>query len=268
MLLPLLVALAAGLATSVGGAIALHPRGLRREWLAVALAFAAGAMLVISFVQAVPLGVASLRESVPDAAATGLTFLAFFVGIGLVMLIDRLLPVQLNPSETEGREADVTAPDDGRATRRLLRSGVLVALVLALHNLPEGMATFLATYADPQVGLTLAAAVAIHNVPEGIAIAAPIYAATGSRAKAFWWATASGFAEPVGALIAAALIAWVVPAWAFGLLYGLVAGMMVFLALDELLPGARRYQTAPHQSVYGMVAGMAAVALSIVLFAA
>ena len=267
MLLALLVSLGAGLATSVGGAIALHPRGLRRGWLAVALAFAAGAMLFISFAQAIPLGVEAFGEAVDAPLATGLTYLAFFLGIGLVLLIDRVLPGELNPSETEGRENEVASPDARRATRRLLRSGMLVALVLGLHNLPEGMATFVATYSDPTVGLTLAVAIAIHNVPEGIAVAAPIYAATGSRRKAFWWATASGLAEPVGALLAAALVAWVVPPAFVGLLYGLVAGMMVFLAVDELLPGARRYQTSPHQSVYGVIGGMGAVALSIVLFA-
>lgn len=267
MLLPLLVALAAGLATSLGGALALHPRGLRREWLAVALSFAAGAMLVVSLVQAVPLGVAALRSTFDEAAALGIAFAAFFAGVGLVMLIDRAVPGRLNPSAIEGREAEVTGADEGDATRLLLRSGALVAVVLALHNLPEGMATFLSTYADPEVGLSLAAAVAIHNVPEGIAVAAPIYAATGSRAKAFWWATASGLAEPFGALAAAAL-AIAVPPWAFGTLYGFVAGMMVFLVLTELLPGARRYQSSPHQSEYGLAAGMAAVVLSMVLFAA
>lgn len=267
MLFALAVALAAGLATSVGGALALHPKGLRRDWLAVALAFAAGSMLVISFVQALPLGIEALEPAFGEGGAMALAFAAFFAGVGAVLLIDRLLPAELNPSETEGLDAEHLSPDAQRATRRLLRSGVLVAVVLGLHNLPEGMATFVASYADPHVGLTLAAAIAIHNVPEGIAVAAPIYAATGSRRAALGWATVSGLAEPVGALLAAALVAWVVPPALVGLVYGFVAGMMVFLAVDELLPGARRYQTSPHQSVYGLVAGMAAVALSIVLFA-
>ena len=147
------------------------------------------------------------------------------------------------------------------------RRSTLLMFAVTLHNFPEGMATFIATYSDPALGLTLATAIAIHNVPEGIAVAAPVYAATGSRSKAFWWATASGLTEPIGGLIAAALVAWVIPPAFFGVFYGLVAGMMVFLALDELLPGAWRYQTDKHQTVYGMLAGMAVMALSFVLFA-
>ena len=114
----------------------------------------------------------------------------------------------------------------------------------------------------------LGIAIAIHNVPEGIAVAAPVYAATGSKRKAFWWATFSGMTEPIGGLIAAAVVSWMVPPEFFGIFYGVVAGMMVFLALDELLPGAWRYQTDKHQTVYGMLAGMAIMALSFILFAA
>ncbi|WP_232548411.1 zinc transporter ZupT [Propioniciclava soli] len=264
MVLALAVALLAGLATSIGGALALGRRTLRRSWLAVMLAFAAGAMLIVSFVQAIPLGLTALQASFGESAAHLLLWASFFTGIGLVLAVDRLLPVQLNPNETAG--GDVSSTGDQLRTGRLLRSGLLVAGVLALHNLPEGMATFVATYADPGVGLPLAVAIAIHNVPEGIAVAAPVYAATGSRTQAFWWATASGLTEPLGALLAASLLAWVVPPVFFGVVYGLVAGMMVFLALDELLPGAWRYQTDKHQTVYGMLAGMAVVVASIVLF--
>ncbi len=267
MALALLISLLAGLATSVGGLLVLGGRALQRSWLAVALAFASGAMLLVSLVELLPLGVEALSKQFDPLAANALAFGSFFLGIGLVLAIDRLLPEPLNPNETEGREAEVAAGEGRLQTRSLLRSGLLVALVLGLHNLPEGMATFFSTYSDLQVGVTLAVAIAIHNVPEGIAVAAPVYAATGSRKQAFWWATASGLTEPIGGLIAAALVAWVIPPAFFGVFYGLVAGMMVFLALDELLPGAWRYQTDKHQTVYGMLAGMAVVALSLVLFA-
>ncbi|MBK8462320.1 MAG: zinc transporter ZupT [Nigerium sp.] len=266
MLTALLISLLAGLATSIGGVIALGPGARRRSRLAVTLAFSAGAMLIVSLVELLPLGIASLHQQFEPTAATALAYVSFFVGIALVLAIDRFLPHSLNPNETEGREGEV-AEGEVQETRALLRSGLLVALVLALHNLPEGMATFFASYSNLAVGIPLAAAIAIHNIPEGIAVAAPVYAATGSRAKALWWATASGLTEPLGALLAAALVAWVIPPALFGIIYGLVAGMMVFLALDELLPGAWRYQTDKHQTVYGMLAGMAVVALSFVLFA-
>lgn len=266
MYFALLISLVAGLATSVGGLIALGPGANRRSRLAVTLAFSSGAMLVVSLVELMPLGIASLEKQFEPRLAATLGYLSFFVGIAAVLAIDRFLPHSLNPNETEGRESEVVE-GEVHQTRALLRSGLLVAVVLALHNLPEGMATFFASYSDLSVGLPLAAAIAMHNIPEGIAVAAPVYAATGSRAKALGWATASGLTEPLGALIAAGLVAWVIPQAFFGIFYGVVAGMMVFLALDELLPGAWRYQTDKHQTVYGMLAGMAVVAVSFVLFA-
>ncbi len=266
MLVAFAISLLAGLATSVGGIIALGPGANRRSRFAVTLAFSAGAMLIVSLVELLPLGIASLHEQFEPRWATAVGYGAFFAGIGIVLAIDRFLPHSLNPNETEGREQEVVEGEMPQ-TRALLRSGLLVAFVLALHNLPEGMATFFAAYSDLTLGIPLAIAIAIHNIPEGIAVAAPVYAATGSRSKAFWWATLSGLTEPLGALIAVLLVSWVIPAAFFGVFYALVAGMMVFLALDELLPGAWRYQTDKHQTVYGMLAGMAVVALSFVLFA-
>ncbi len=267
MLLALLVSLLAGLATSVGGLLALGRRTLDRSRLAVALAFAAGAMLLISLMELLPLGIGVLSQQFDPVPAAALGYGSFFGGILLVMVIDRVLPAELNPSETEGQKPEVTAQGVVQ-TRRLMRSGLLVAVVLALHNFPEGMATFFTTHTDPQLGITLAIAIAIHNVPEGIAVAAPVYAATGSRKKALGWATASGLTEPLGGLLAALLVSFVIPPAFIGVFYALVAGMMVSLALDELLPGAWRYQTDKHQTVYGMLAGMVLVAMSFVVFAA
>ncbi|SNU02057.1 zinc transporter, ZIP family [Ruaniaceae bacterium KH17] len=266
MVLALMVSLLAGLATSIGGALVLNEKTLQRNFLAVALAFAAGAMIIISLIQIIPLGISYMSEITSERNSMLIVWLSFFAGIALVMVIDRVLPDVLNPNEMEGRERSLTVGDT-HSTQKLMRSGMLVALVLGLHNFPEGMATFFTTYQDATVGITLAVAIAIHNVPEGIAVAAPVYAATGSKRKAFWWATFSGMTEPLGGLFAAAVVSWVVPAEFFGIFYGTVAGMMVFLALDELLPGAWRYQTDKHQTIYGMLGGMAIMALSFILFA-
>lgn len=264
MLTALLFALLAGLATSVGGLLSLHKKVLERPFLAASMAFAAGAMLFVSFVEIIPLGLASLGVAFDDKTARWWVYGAFFVGIMVVAGIDKILPSSLNPNEIEGKE-DALSTVEKRDNKRLLRSGVLVALVLALHNFPEGMSTFFATYQDVTAGAVLAVAIAIHNIPEGIAVAAPVYAATGSRKKAFWWATVSGLAEPIGALVAFALVNAFMPNYLFGIMFGLIAGMMVFIAIDELLPGARRYQTDKHQVVYGLLAGMVTVAISLLL---
>ena len=181
----------------------------------------------------------------------------------MVLLIDKLLPKSLNPSETEGA---VPTSADKRTNRRLLRSGALVAIVLALHNFPEGASTFAVTYSDLKAGVVLAVAIALHNIPEGIAVAAPIYAATKSRKKAILWATLSGLTEPLGALAMALVMTVFLPASLLGVVFGLVAGMMVAISLDELLPASWRYNTKPHQTVYGLLTGMVVVSLSIVLF--
>lgn len=264
MALALLLSLFAGLATSIGGALALHRKFLERPFLATAMAFAAGAMLFVSFVEIIPLGISALLDVYGDKVSRWLVYGAFFVGIVIVASIDKLLPSSLNPSEIEGRE-DTLSKGQKRHNKRLFRSGFLVALVLGLHNFPEGMSTFFATYQDVSAGIVLAVAIAIHNIPEGIAVAAPIYAATGSRRKAFWWATLSGLTEPLGALVAFGLISVFIPEYLFGIMFGLIAGMMVFIAIDELLPGARRYQTSYHQVVYGLIAGMLMVALSLLI---
>lgn len=264
MVFALLLSLLAGLATSIGGALALHKKFLERPFLAMAMAFAAGAMLFVSFVEIIPLGLTALGETYDSRTSRWIVYGAFFVGIIFVALIDKVLPKSFNPNEIEGKEDDLSS-SDRKVNKRLLRSGLLVALVLGLHNFPEGMSTFFATYQDVSAGIVLAVAIAIHNIPEGIAVAAPVYAATKSRKKAFWWATISGLAEPVGAVIALVLVNTFIPQQLFGVMFGLIAGMMVFIAIDELLPGARRYQTDKHQVVYGLLAGMIIVALSLLM---
>ena len=264
MLLALLLSLLAGLATSIGGLLVLHKKFLERPLLAMSMAFAAGAMLFVSFVEIIPLGLTALADTYDARTAKWIVYSAFFVGVVIVAMIDKVLPSSLNPSEIEGKESQLSGSDK-KTNKKLLRSGLLVAVVLALHNFPEGMSTFFATYQDPTAGIVLAIAIAIHNVPEGIAVAAPVYAATRSRKKAFWWATASGLTEPLGALVALAIVSVFVPPELFGIVFGLIAGMMVFIAIDELLPGARRYQTDKHQVVYGLLAGMGVVAVSLLL---
>ncbi len=149
--------------------------------------------------------------------------------------------------------------------RRLKRIGTLTALAIAIHNFPEGMATFIAAMSDPGLGVAIAVAIAIHNIPEGIAVSVPIFYATGSRRKAFWHSFASGLAEPVGAIAAYLLLMPFIGPLTFGLLFAGVAGIMVFISLDELLPAAREFGEH-HLSIYGLIAGMAIMAISLLLF--
>ena len=142
--------------------------------------------------------------------------------------------------------------------------GLFTALAIAIHNFPEGIATFMSVIQDPSVGVAVAIAVAIHNIPEGIAVAIPIFYATGKRMKAFKWSFASGLSEPLGALVAFILLMPFLTDTMFGIVFAGVAGIMVFISIDELLPAAKKYDEE-HSSIYGLVAGMAVMAISLVL---
>lgn len=266
MLAALLISLIAGLATSIGGLLVTHKKVIDRTVLSISLAVAAGAMIFLSFMEMMPKGVKAMAVTYDIKISTLVVFGAFFLGIVLVLMIDRLLPKSLNPSET-GSEEEST-DEEKKTNRRLLRSGAFVALVLALHNFPEGASTFAASYQNIQGGIVLAVAIALHNIPEGIAVAAPIYAATKDRKKALFWSTVSGLTEPLGALVMALLMTTFLPASLLGGIFGLVAGMMVAIALDELLPASWRYQTDKHQTIYGLLGGMLLVAVSVVLLSA
>lgn len=267
MWVALLLTTLAGAATLLGGLFALHTKCIRRGVLSAALGFAAGAMLLVSFAEMLPAS-QDVLVSAYDSHAFGISLVAFFVGMAVIGLIDRLLPKSVNPSEREGLE---NLPCDGLSaaeTKRLLRSGLLVASAIALHNFPEGLVTFMGALQDPQLGTALAIAIAIHNIPEGIAVAAPIYAATKNRAKAFGYTAFSAVAEPLGAVAGYLVLGAILPDSLLGALFAAVAGMMVFICIDELLPAAKRYETHNHQAISGCIAGMAIMALSLVLLLA
>ncbi|USQ76033.1 ZIP family metal transporter [Ornithinimicrobium cryptoxanthini] len=259
----------AGAATIAGGVLALHPGMRRRGALAVSLAFAAGVMIVLSVLEILPLSVTTLRESAvprPLVWTSG----AFLVGAVLVLLIDRFLPERI--VRDAAHSADVATDSEARSdaaeltgSHRLMRSGLLIALVIGAHNAPEGLMTFLAMLESPELGVPLAVAIAIHNVPEGIAVAAPIYVATGRRRPALGWAAVAGLAEPIGALVGYFALRVILPPQLLVLTLALVAGMMIALSLRELIPAARRYQTHPAQSLGGLVAGAAVVWSSLAL---
>lgn len=149
--------------------------------------------------------------------------------------------------------------------------GLFTALAIGIHNFPEGLATFLAALENPHLGIAIAIAIALHNIPEGISVSVPIFYATGDRKRAFMYSLLSGLAEPVGAGVAYLVLLFfaggndaVVPPELMGILFGGVAGIMVYISLYELLPTSRAYGKG-HDSLLGLVAGMAVMALSLLL---
>lgn len=255
----------AGLSTGIGSALAFFAKQTNTRFLTASLGFSAGVMIYVSLVEIFVKARESLSAAVGPSQGYLLTTLAFFGGIFLIALIDKLVPSFENPHEIRGVE-DMTLPDDTEMKRKSLeRMGLFSALAIAIHNFPEGLATFVGGLQDPALGLSIALAIAIHNIPEGIAVSVPLYYATGSRKKAFGLSFLSGLSEPVGALVGYFLFFRYFNDYVFGLLFAVVAGIMVFISLDELLPTAEKYGEH-HVAMYGVVAGMAVMACSLVLF--
>ena len=254
--------LLAGLSTGIGSAIALLAKRTSKRFLSVSLGFSAGVMIYVSFVEILVKARESLVKVHGKETGMWLAVGAFFGGILLIALIDRLVPAFGNPHEVRS----VEDMDEDPAKRRLARMGLLTALAIGIHNFPEGLATFAAALANPALGVSIAVAIAIHNIPEGISVSVPVYYATGSKKKAFWLSFLSGLSEPVGALTGYLLLRSFFSPTVFGVLFASVAGIMVFISLDELLPAAKEYGTG-HYAIYGLIGGMALMALSLLLLA-
>lgn len=259
-----LLTLFAGLSTGIGSGLAFFAKKTNTKFLSISLGFSAGVMIYVSMIEIFSKAQDSLVGVYGQKLGNWYTILGFFGGIFLIAIIDKLIPEFENPHEIHKIE-DVEKEVEYAKRNKLLKMGVLSAIAIAIHNFPEGLATFTAAITDPKLGIAIAVAIAIHNIPEGIAVSIPLYYATGSKKKAFWYSFLSGLAEPVGAIIGFAILMPYLNDTIFGLLFASVAGIMVFISLDELLPTAREYGE-PHSAIYGLIGGMIVMAVSLILF--
>jgi len=286
----------AGMATGIGSTIAFTFKRTNYRFLSVATGFSAGVMLYVSFVEIFPQGIAALTRYYGATWAQWINTASFFGGMFFIGVIDNLVPAAVNPHETHAEvetrplhdpaalppDFDALASigsgasaagfhDHGVQEHKLMRMGLFTALAIGIHNFPEGMATFLATLQEPTLGAAIALAIALHNIPEGISVSVPIYYATGNRRQAFLYSLLSGLAEPAGAAVGyMAILSFVgdqnggIPAQIMGVLFSGVAGVMVYISLDELLPTSRAYGQG-HDSLLGLAGGMVLMALSLLL---
>ncbi|WP_308659333.1 zinc transporter ZupT [uncultured Alistipes sp.] len=260
ILYPLLLTLGAGLATGIGSAIAFLTRRTNKRLLSFSLGLSGGVMIYVSFVELFQQSQLTLAAEWGQRPGTAMTVACFFAGILLIGIIDRLVPSVENPHEAHRVEEMAEQPRNPK----LMHMGLMTALAIAIHNFPEGIATFTTAVDDTTLGAAIAVAIAIHNIPEGIAVSVPVYYATGDRTKAFRLSLLSGVAEPVGALLAWLVLMPFMSPTLMGCILAGVAGIMVFISIDELLPAAREYGEA-HISIYGVVTGMAVMAVSLLM---
>lgn len=256
-----LLTLFAGLSTGIGGLLAFHKKASSKKFLTFALGFSAGVMIYVSFVEIFPKAINSLNEIYSGQTGYLYATISFFVGIAFIGLIDWIVPSKENPHELPSMNQNGVDLEK----KNLMRMGVFSAIAIAIHNFPEGLATFVAAMDNMKLGIGIAIAVAIHNIPEGIAVAVPIFQATQSKKKAFLYALLSGLAEPIGAIIGYFLIITIIGDVNFGFVFAFVAGIMVYISLDELLPTSEKYGEH-HISIIGLILGFAVMALSLILF--
>ncbi|HEG3767930.1 TPA: zinc transporter ZupT [Campylobacter jejuni] len=275
----MLLTLFAGFSTAIGSIIAFFSRKDDLRVLSLGLGFSAGVMIYISFMEILPTALKDFKNHYDSHWAELLGLACFFGGILMSLLIDKLIPEDVNPHEPKEDLSELKIcplPQKGQNppkfhpgeklhqinTKALKRTGIFTALAIAIHNFPEGFATFISSLDNLTLGIAIAIAVAIHNIPEGLAVSLPIYHATGDKKKAFIYSALSGFAEPLGAFVGALILLPFIGDLTLAISFAVIAGIMVFISLDELLPAAKTYDKA-HDSLYGLIAGMMIMALSL-----
>lgn len=253
----LLMTLLAGLATVIGGFLTFFIKRTNIKALSVGLGFSAGVMVYLSFSEILKTSNDMLVKFFPNNS-NWLVFAGFALGVGVALLIDYFIPDHI--------EDDLFSPADqcSHHHSKIKRAGLLTAIAICIHNFPEGMATFFVTTQNLTLGFSVALAIAIHNIPEGIAVALPIYHATGKKRLAIWYTFLSGISEPIGAVIALGALHYFLPQAAIGFLFASVAGIMVYISFDTLLPLSRDYGDG-HYSVFGIMSGVFVIWASLLL---
>ncbi|GAA0761248.1 Zinc transporter ZupT [bioreactor metagenome] len=257
-----LITLFAGLATGIGSLIAFLAKGTNKKFLSISLGFSAGVMIYVSMIEIFSKAKDSLISALGERTGNYLTVGSFFAGMFLIAIIDKFVPSGENPHEVKLIPSENS---EDKSASGLLRTGVFTALAIAIHNFPEGLATFVSALGDMKIAIPIAVAIAIHNIPEGISVSVPIYYATGDKKKAFIYSFLSGMSEPVGAIVGYVFLRNYFNDLTFGIIFAMVAGIMVFISLDELLPAAKEYGEH-HLSIYGLILGMIVMSISLLLF--
>ncbi len=265
ILFAFLLTLLAGLSTGIGSFLAFFTKRTNTRFLSGAMGFSAGVMIYISFVELFDESREFLVEELGKGPGSWMAVAALFGGIVFTGIIDRLIPEAENPHEVHCVEEIDEITEEDLKKKKLHRTGLFSALAITLHNFPEGLVTFMAAMHDPALGVVIAIAIALHNIPEGIAVSIPIYYATGSRKKAFVYSVLSGLAEPFGALVGFAILYPFLNDTILGIVFAGVAGIMIYISFDELLPTAHEYGEH-HIAVNFLIAGMLVMAVSLLLF--
>ena len=242
-----LFSLAAGLSTGLGSLVAFFIKDFKHRYLSLLMGFSVGVLIQISFMEL-------LFSAINETGFLNAN-IAFFVGIATIAAIEFLIPHEYEEEKLTQKE---------KKNKRLMKTGLLVSAGIVIHNFPEGILTLFGTMKDPNLGLVLLIAIALHNIPEGISVSTPIYYATKNRKKAFIWSLLSGISEPIGALIGFFVLFPFITPFVLNLTLAFVAGIMVFISFDELLPLSLSHGEA-HLAITSLFIGMLTMTIILLL---
>lgn len=263
-----LITFVAGASTAIGSALTFFIKRNDFRWLALGMSFSAGVMIYISFMDILPLAFShvasdgvSLFGMGAEKSGKACGMLAFFAGAVVAGLIDAFIPTHVHGEMLSGAEKSGARKDGGK----MGRAAILTAVAITVHNFPEGLSVFVAGLGDINTGLAVGFAIMLHNIPEGLSVSLPIYSATGKKWRSFAIGALSGLTEPLGALAAYFVLLPILTPSVVGAALVSTAGIMVYIALDELLPMARDYGEE-HYGIFGALAGIALMSVSSLLF--
>lgn len=266
-----MLAALAGFSTAIGAVIAFFSKQDNFKVLSIGLGFSAGVMIYISFMEILPTSFKDFSKVYTGFLGEFLGIGCFFIGILISALVDKLIPENLDSQAKEDYAElkfcnleDKAYHQAKQSNTVIKRAGILTAIAIAIHNFPEGFATFVSSLDNLSFGIAIAIAVAIHNIPEGMAVSLPIYHATGNKKKAFIYSALSGLTEPIGALFGVFILLPFIGELTLAVTFAIIAGIMVYISFDELLPAARVYGEA-HHCLYGLLAGMGVMAISLAM---
>lgn len=260
--------LLAGISTSFGAFLAFFKTKDEGRVLSFGLGFSGGVMIYLSFVEILPKSIEYFSKSCNDTYANIFGVVCFFVGMLIAFGIDFLIPKDVNPHELKSQNEVYCEMSDKQkyisSNRHIYRTAIFTAIAITIHNFPEGFATFMSALDNFVFGVSIAIAVAIHNIPEGLAVSLPIYHATGDKKQALKLTLLSGLTEPLGAIVGYFILAPLLGNYTLAIGFGMIAGVMVFISIDTLFP-ASKLSTKGHESVIGVMFGMAIMAISLIL---
>lgn len=248
----IVMSLIAGLSTSLGSLLILFTKKTNKKFLSFSIGFSAGVITLLSIGDLFPEAVRSCTMILGKIQGLFSALLFLFIGVLIFDFIENILPEINNQRQDKA--------DNHQMAKAMHRVGLITAIGVILHNFPEGIATFIAGYSDIGRGISLTIAIALHNIPEGITVSVPIYYGTGSRLKAFSYATLTGLSEPLGAIITYLILAPFISELLLGVIFALVSGMMLCICFYELLPASIKYGHLNY-SLSGMLTGISLMAL-------